>query len=88
MSRRASDATGSRTIISGASSRSREPTLDKPPPPDALQPTEIAARFDADAFFPAVDPQRFAEVSRERHHSPAERGHDWHYDFVRYERRR
>ncbi|WP_343640878.1 dihydrofolate reductase [Roseateles sp.] len=58
------------------------------PRADALELTEIDARFDADAFFPAVDPQRFAEVSRERHHSPAERGHDWHYDFVRYERRR
>ena len=42
----------------------------------------------ADAFFPAVDPQVFAPVSRERHHSPADRGHGWDYDFVRYERRR
>lgn len=57
------------------------------PRADALELTEIAAAFDADAFFPAVDPQVFAEVRRERHHSPAERGHDWHYDFVRYERR-
>jgi len=55
---------------------------------DALELTEIDAGFDADAFFPAVDPQVFAEVRRERHHSPADRGHDWHYDFVRYERRR
>ncbi|WP_431052800.1 dihydrofolate reductase [Roseateles sp. L2-2] len=57
------------------------------PRADALELTEIDAAFDADAFFPAVDPQVFAEVRRERHHSPAERGHDWHYDFVRYERR-
>jgi dihydrofolate reductase len=58
------------------------------PRADALELTEIDARFEADAFFPAVDPRLFAEVSRERHHSPAERGHDWPYDFVRYERRR
>ncbi|OWQ45914.1 hypothetical protein CDL60_18890 [Roseateles noduli] len=57
------------------------------PRADALELTEIDATFDADAFFPAVDPQVFAEVRRGRHHSPAERGHDWHYDFVRYERR-
>ena len=57
------------------------------PRADALELTEIDAAFDADAFFPDVDPQRFAEVRRERHHSPAERGHDWPYDFVRYERR-
>lgn len=58
------------------------------PRADALELTEIDARFEADAFFPAVDPAVFTEVSRDRHHSPAERGHDWHYDFVRYERRR
>ena len=58
------------------------------PRADALELTEIDARFEADAFFPPVAPQVFAEVSRERHHSPADRGHDWHYDFVRYERRR
>ncbi|MDH0867529.1 dihydrofolate reductase [Mitsuaria sp. GD03876] len=55
---------------------------------DALELTEIDAAFEADAHFPAVDPGVFAEVSRQRHHSPADRGHDWHYDFVRYERRR
>lgn len=58
------------------------------PRADALELTEIDAGFEADAFFPPVDPDVFAEVSRERHHSPADRGHGWHYDFVRYERRR
>lgn len=57
------------------------------PRAEALELTEIDQVFDADAFFPAVDPAVFAEVSRERHHSPAERGHGWAYDFVRYERR-
>lgn len=58
------------------------------PRADAVELTEIDAAFEADAFFPVVDPQVFAETRRERHHSPADRGHDWHYDFVRYERRR
>ena len=53
-----------------------------------LELTEIDASFDADAFFPEVDARAFVELSRERHHSPAERGHGWGYDFVRYERRR
>lgn len=57
------------------------------PRADALELTELDQQFPADAFFPAVDPAVFAEVSRERHHSPAERGHGWDYDFVRYERR-
>jgi len=58
------------------------------PRADALELTEIDASFDADAFFPEADARVFAEVSREHHHSPAERGHDWGYDFVRYERLR
>lgn len=55
---------------------------------DALELTEIAHRFDADAWFPVVDPSEFQETSRHSHHSPAERGHGWDYHFVRYERRR
>lgn len=58
------------------------------PRADALELTEIDHSFVADAFFPPIDPSLFVEVSRERHLSPAERGHGWHYDFVRYERRR
>ncbi|OWQ92122.1 hypothetical protein CDN99_07150 [Roseateles aquatilis] len=57
------------------------------PAADALELTEIDHAFDADAFFPTVDPHVFAEVARQAHHSPAERGHGWRYDFVRYERR-
>lgn len=55
---------------------------------DALELTEIDQQFAADAWFPEVEGARFVEVARERHLSPAERGHGWHYDFVRYERRR
>jgi dihydrofolate reductase len=46
--------------------------------------TEIAKRFDCDAFFPDVDPQQWQEVSREQHHSESG-GFD--YAFVIYQRR-
>ncbi|MFG6449771.1 dihydrofolate reductase [Roseateles sp. BYS180W] len=52
-----------------------------------LELTEIDAEFPADAHFPAVDPQQWREVSRQRQHSPADRGHGWGYDFVRYHRK-
>ncbi|MBO9688220.1 MAG: dihydrofolate reductase [Mitsuaria chitosanitabida] len=57
------------------------------PRADALELTELDQTFPADAFFPPVDTTVFAEVTRERHHSPADRGHGWDYAFVRYERR-
>lgn len=53
---------------------------------DALELTEIDHSFEADAHFPAVDTTQFRETSRERHYSPEEQGHGWHFDFVRYER--
>jgi dihydrofolate reductase len=46
--------------------------------------TEIAADFACDAFFPAIDPAVWEEVSREPHHS-AEQG--FAYAFVIYRRR-
>ncbi len=46
--------------------------------------TEIDARYDCDAFFPAIDPACWEEVSREQHHS-ADNG--WDYAFVIYRRR-
>ncbi|UXH80342.1 dihydrofolate reductase [Roseateles amylovorans] len=58
------------------------------PQADALELTHIDHAFDADAFFPAIDPAQFKEVARSSHHSPADRGHGWTFDFVRYERQR
>ena len=46
--------------------------------------TEIAADFACDAFFPAIDPAVWEELSREPHHS-AEQG--FAYAFVIYRRR-
>lgn len=54
------------------------------PATDRLIVTEIGKRFDCDAFFPAIDPQQWEEISREPHHS-AEQGFD--YAFVIYQRR-
>lgn len=51
---------------------------------DKLIVTEIAAIYDCDAFFPAIDPAIWQETSREAHHS-AENG--WDYAFVIYQRR-
>ncbi len=51
---------------------------------DRLIVTEIDAVYDCDAFFPAIDPALWVEVSREPHHSP-ENG--WDYAFVIYKRR-
>jgi dihydrofolate reductase len=51
---------------------------------DKLIVTEIDAVFDCDAFFPAIDPAAWAEVSRERHQSA---GNGWDYSFVIYQRR-
>ena len=46
--------------------------------------TEIHADFECDAFFPAIDPAVWVEVSREAHHSDSA-GLD--YAFVIYQRR-
>ncbi len=51
---------------------------------DKLIVTEIDARYDCDAFFPAIDPAVWQEISREAHHS-ADNG--WTYSFVIYRRR-
>jgi dihydrofolate reductase len=45
--------------------------------------TEIAKRFDCDAFFPQIDPRHWKEVAREQYHSAAN-GFD--YAFVTYQR--
>lgn len=46
--------------------------------------TEIEKTFNCDAFFPAIDPQQWEEIARERHRSEAA-GFD--YAFVTYQRR-
>ncbi len=46
--------------------------------------TEIAADFACDAFFPAIDPATWEEVSREPHHSAEQ---EFAYAFVIYRRR-
>ena len=46
--------------------------------------TEIDADFACDAFFPAIDPAVWTELSREQHHSDSQ-GFD--YAFVIYHRR-
>lgn len=51
---------------------------------DKLVVTEIDAAYDCDAFFPAIDPAVWTEVSRERHHSA---GNGWDYAFVTLQRR-
>jgi dihydrofolate reductase len=51
---------------------------------DQLIVTEIGKTFECDAFFPAIDPQKWQESARETHHS-AENGFD--YAFVTYIRR-
>ncbi len=54
------------------------------PVADKLVVTEIDADFRCDAFFPAIDPAQWQEVSRETHQS-AEQG--FRYAFVIYTRR-
>jgi dihydrofolate reductase len=51
---------------------------------DRLIVTEIAQRFDCDAFFPALDMARWQEVSRQTHRS-SDGAFD--YAFVTYEKR-
>ena len=54
------------------------------PVTDRLIVTEIGKRFDCDAFFPAIDPQQWEEISRESHRSAEQ---DFDYAFVIYQRR-
>jgi dihydrofolate reductase len=46
--------------------------------------TEIDKTFDCDTFFPAIDPQQWTELAREKHHSE-KAGVD--YAIVTYQRR-
>ena len=45
--------------------------------------TQDTSKFHCDAFFPAIDPQQWKEVSREQHHSDEQQ---FDYAFVVYER--
>lgn len=54
------------------------------PKSDRLIVTEISKTFDCDAFFPAIDAQQWKEISREQHHSDAQK---FDYAFVIYQRR-
>lgn len=53
---------------------------------DRLYVTEIHASFEADTFFPEIDPAEWAEISRERH--PADAKNPVAFDFVVLERKR
>lgn len=50
---------------------------------DRLIVTEIDKTFSCDAFFPAIDPNQWNEVSRETHYSES---NGFNYAFVVYER--
>jgi dihydrofolate reductase len=52
---------------------------------DRLEITEIDARFDADAFFPAID-EAIWEVEKEEKHLADEK-HKYNYTFITYKRR-
>ena len=52
---------------------------------DFLDLTLVHESFDADAFFPVIDLNRWEEVSREDH--PADEQHAYDYSFVQYKRR-
>jgi dihydrofolate reductase len=51
---------------------------------DVLEITEIGARFDADAFFPAIEEGIWKRVQEENH--PADERHPYPYTFVTYQR--
>lgn len=51
-----------------------------------LEVTEIGSRFDADTFFPTIDPLIW-EIVKEEKHTPDERN-VWPYSFVTYKRRK
>ncbi|MCZ8523540.1 MULTISPECIES: dihydrofolate reductase [Paenibacillus] len=54
------------------------------PHADRLYITEIHQKFEADTYFPEVDPGQWAEVSRTR--GPKDEKNPYDYDFVVYER--
>ena len=51
---------------------------------DRLIVTEIAQRFDCDAFFPPIDASVWHETSRERHHDDV---NEFDFAFVNYQRK-
>ena len=51
---------------------------------DRIYATEIDAHTDGDAHFPAIDPAKWHEISREHHEADEQNIYD--YDFVIYER--
>ena len=48
--------------------------------------TRVRADFEADTFFPAVEPEEWREVTREEHFENERNPYD--YSFIRYEKRR
>ncbi|MDB5167646.1 MAG: dihydrofolate reductase [Candidatus Saccharibacteria bacterium] len=52
---------------------------------DRLLVTEVDGSFEADVFFPAVNPAIWIEVKRDHH--PKDELNKYDYDFVTYERR-
>ncbi|MCL1877004.1 dihydrofolate reductase [Candidatus Saccharibacteria bacterium] len=52
---------------------------------DKIYATEIHEEFEGDAFFPAIDPKKWREVSRES--IPKDEKNQLDADFVEYERR-
>lgn len=52
---------------------------------DKIYATEIDGHFDGDVFFPAIDPGKWREVSRQ--HAPKDKDNQFNADFVEYERR-
>ena len=55
------------------------------PAADTIHLTEIHHRFDGDAYFPALNPTEWHEVSRERHE--ADEQHAYAFSFVTLRRR-
>lgn len=51
---------------------------------DVLEITQIGARFDADAFFPAIDKTIWTVVNEEKH--TADERHAYNFTFVTYQR--
>jgi dihydrofolate reductase len=47
-----------------------------------LEITQIDGRFDADAFFPAIEPEKWKRVQEEAH--PADERHPYAYTFITY----
>ena len=51
---------------------------------DVLEITQIAARFDADAFFPVIDTAIWTSVNEEKHTADERHAHD--FAFITYQR--